>query len=70
MSTLTQEQLDAYVTDRLLHFYEGLIERGQILPPAQKPSIEMRRPTLGCKADRGYQSDRAQFDGAPQHSTL
>ena len=34
------EELDRYITSRLLDFYDGLLERRQIGPPIQRPVSE------------------------------
>ena len=70
MFELTRNELDAYVTDRLLDFYEGLIERGQIPRPVREPRKENPAPIRDCTADQGCQLDRAQSEGALQHSIL
>jgi hypothetical protein len=35
-----KDELDAYVTDRLLAFYDGLMERAQIAPPTPQTVLE------------------------------
>jgi hypothetical protein len=35
---MNSEELDFYVTKRLLDFYDGLLERGQLDPPMQGPA--------------------------------
>ena len=49
--TMNRNELDYYVTQRLLEFYDGLIERGQIKPPIQKP-IPEDQVSNHCMADQ------------------
>lgn len=40
MSERDRLDLDYQITKRLIEFYDGLIERGQIRPPIRKPAVE------------------------------
>jgi hypothetical protein len=39
---MDRDEIEFLVTQRLLEFYDGLMERGQILPPIQLPVQENR----------------------------
>ena len=47
------DELEQYVTKRLLDFYDGLLERGQIDPPIQRTISEGKcsEPTNLGRAD-------------------
>jgi hypothetical protein len=56
-----EEGIEVYVTDRLLAFYDGLLERGQINPPAQsmRPEDAAISPGRG-ELERGLNPSRSE----------
>ena len=65
--TMNRSELDYYVTQRLLEFYDGLIERGQIKSPMQKPIPEDQLPN-DCMADQAPSPSLPQSEGVFSHS--
>jgi len=53
------EGLEDYVTRRLLEFYDGLLERGQIAPP---------RAAIRCTEASAPSPGRPQFEAECSHS--
>ena len=52
-----RDRLDQRITERLLAFYDGLLKRGQIMPPKQT-EISEELPTC-CREDLERESNRS-----------
>ncbi len=63
---MDQKELDLHITKRLLEFYDGLMERGQIGPPVQRPAPEDPLPSH-YTADSAPSQDRPRSGGEPSH---
>jgi hypothetical protein len=56
-----EKGIEGYVTDRLLDFYDGLLARSQINPPAQSVRPEDAAVSLGrIKSERGLNPSRSE----------